>query len=63
MIKRKMSKTRIHLVNGDHVDVQGNYDTIQEILDNTSARWAHFDLVDGTPTSLQLLWIAYITKC
>ena len=55
MIKRKMSKTRIYLVSGDHVDVQGNYDTIQEILDNTSARWAHFDLVDGTPTSLQLL--------
>lgn len=63
MIKRKMSKTRIHLVNGDHVDVQGNYDTIQEILDNTSARWAHFDLVDGSPVSFQLSWITYITKC
>lgn len=63
MIKRKMSKTRIHLVNGDYVDVQGNYDSIEEILDNTNARWVHFDLTDGTPTSLQLLWISYITKC
>lgn len=63
MIKRKISKTRIHLVNGDHVDVQGNYNTIEKTLDNTSARWAHFDLVNGSPVSLQLLWIAYITKC
>lgn len=62
MIKRKMSKTRIYLVNGDHVDVQGKYETVQNILDNTSARWAHFDLVNGTPVSVQISWIAYISK-
>lgn len=38
MIKSKIAKTRIHLVTGGCVDVQGRYEIVQNILDNTSAR-------------------------
>ena len=62
MIKSKTAKTRIHLVTGSCMDVQGKYDIVQSILDNTSARWAHFDLVNGTPVSIQISWITYISK-
>lgn len=62
MNRNKTPKTRIYLVNGNHMDVQGDFETIQSILDKTSARWAHFDLADGKPMSVQLSWIAYITK-
>lgn len=62
MIKSKTAKTRIHLVNGGCVDIQGKYETVQNILDNTSARWAHFDLTNGAPVSIQISWIAYISK-
>lgn len=77
MNRNKTPKTRIYLVNGDHVDVRGEFETIQSILDNTSARWAHFDLANDTtlfanntalfnhandtPVSLQISWITYIS--
>ena len=47
MIKSKTAKTRIHLVTGSCMDVQGKYDIVQSISDNTSARWAHLDIVTG----------------
>ena len=62
MAKRKMAKTRIHLANGSHVDIRGNYDTIEDLLGCTSKQWLCFDLTDGTPVSFQRCWIAYITK-
>lgn len=63
MAKKKMAKTRIHLANGNHVDVQGKYDAIEDLLDRTSKYcWVHLDLTDGTPVSFQKCWIAYITK-
>ena len=62
MIKSKIAKTRIYLVTGGCMDVQGKYEIVQNILDNTSARWAHFALVNGTPVSVQISWIAYISK-
>lgn len=63
MTKHKMAKTRIHLATGIHVDVQGNYDTIEGLLDCTSKYWVHFTLLNGNPVSFQRSWIAYITKC
>ncbi len=63
MDKHKRAKTRIHLANGSHVDVQGKYDTIEDHLASTSKCWLCFDLTDGTPVSFQRCWIAYITKC
>lgn len=62
MAKYKKAKTRIHLANGSHVDVQGKYDTIEDLLGRTSKQWLCFDLTDGTPVSFQRCWIAYITK-
>ncbi|MCT2876789.1 hypothetical protein EFM17_04090 [Lactobacillus delbrueckii] len=63
MTKHKMAKTRIYLMGGIHVDVQGNYEMIKDLLANTPEYWVHFTLEDGTPVSFQRSWIAYITKC